>query len=590
MKHLFLILLSFAILSTGCQSETQEEGDDYTPATGLEDPVGVAAGDEGVLALGIVQPSLVGRFATSTACALCHSNNDNATAMRDEDGDEIAPFNLWQGTMMANASRDPFWRAMVSAEIARTPNAKALIESECMRCHTPMAAVSAEDNGDTLNFGMFQDEDNDPETIGLYEQTTLDGVSCTVCHQMLPDNFGTPESFSGGFILGTERKIFGPHRDPAPGPMQNHVDYTPTFGDHVTKSEMCATCHTLFTHALTEDGAAREGAPAFPEQAPYLEWKASIYYNEGGENTECQDCHMPTTDEKLRAIKTRIARSPPGGDFLIDEREPFGRHLFVGANSFMPQLIKHNRDVLNPLASNAAFDAVSALATKRLQENSAKLRLESITNADGELSFEVVVSSEVGHKLPTGFPARRVWIEVLVLTQDGETLMHSGGFNEAGRIVDDRGDVLDSEKSGGPIEPHRELITRSDQVQIYEAVMGDHEGNYTPSLLRATEAIKDNRLLPIGATSDFADWEVIKPRGIGDDADFIGGEDRIVYKVKTGGKQLAGVSAVLRYQGLGARFMQDFFQVDTPEVRAFRSMYDAEDRTPVEMVRAAEIF
>ena len=48
-------------------------------------------------------------------------------------------------------------------------------------------------------------------------------------------------------------------------------------------------------------------------------------------------------------------------------------------------------------------------------------------------------------------------------------------------------------------EPHYDVITAADQVQIYEPIMGDTEGKVTYTLLRAATYLKDNRLLPGGA-------------------------------------------------------------------------------------------
>ena len=77
----------------------------------------------------------------SSSCARCHSNAPNAEAMRDADGVGIAPFDLWQSTMMANAARDPLWRAVVSAEVAAAPGRREEIERTCLGCHSPMAAM-----------------------------------------------------------------------------------------------------------------------------------------------------------------------------------------------------------------------------------------------------------------------------------------------------------------------------------------------------------------------------------------------------------------------------------------------------------------
>lgn len=274
MLHRLVTLLAFAFVTFAACTPSDPvpagdgDGDTTPPDPGLQllpDPSGVEAGPTAPLGLGEIEPVIVGHFVTSAACAMCHSNSPNATAMRDAAGRELGPFNLWQGTMMANAGRDPFWRAMVSAEMVRTPAAGDAIVNKCMRCHTPMASVSAEEEGFLANLPMLQGDRG-----GSIEQLALDGVSCTVCHQIKPDNLDSEESRSGGFEINDQDIIWGPHQNPAPGPMQAHVGKTPTYSTHVLKPELCATCHTLSTSSLTEDG--QPDGRFFLEQSPYLEW------------------------------------------------------------------------------------------------------------------------------------------------------------------------------------------------------------------------------------------------------------------------------------------------------------------------------
>ena len=125
----------------------------------------------------VLEPVGVGRFVTSAGCALCHSNHKEATAMRDSKNQQIGPFNLWQGTMMANSARDPFWRAVVSAEMAATPSRAEDIEAECIRCHAPMASVTAEDYALSPRLEWA--------TMGesAEGQVFADGVACTVDRQ-----------------------------------------------------------------------------------------------------------------------------------------------------------------------------------------------------------------------------------------------------------------------------------------------------------------------------------------------------------------------------------------------------------------------
>ena len=222
----------------------------------------------------------------------------------------------------------------------------------------------------------------------------------------------------------------------------------------------------------------RSGRVGFPEQTPYLEWRNSIYNNEDNpdhpETKTCQACHQPTFDEE-GYLRTRIARSPPGGDFRINPREPFGQHTFVGANVVLPQIIKAERSILNPIGTDEALDLVSELAVEKL-ETSAQINIDEIEQNDEHLSFTIRVESNVGHSIPTGFPSRRVWLVVKATTADGTTIFHSGRYNPEGRIVDGEGMPLASEWAFGPIEPHYQLINDENQVQIYEAIMGDHEG------------------------------------------------------------------------------------------------------------------
>ena len=554
-----------------------EHTDDMEEPAAEPDPEGVTPGDVSVLKLEEVRALNFAAFTTSAACALCHSNHFAATAMRNNMNEPIGPYNLWRGSMMANASRDPFWWAQVSSEVALSPaEEREKIEGECIRCHAP--ALSETARSEAGREGKMSDlkGTSHPAMVGV------DGVACTTCHQILPDKLGTSESYSGGFVINEDREIFGPHRNPATAPMRNHVNYTPTHAEHVTESKLCATCHTLI-HEATEESSEW----GFPEQTPYLEWRNSIYNNESDperpEGKTCQACHQPTYDDD-GILRTRIARSPPGGDFLINPREPFGQHTFVGANAVLPQIIKAERETLNPSGTDEVLDMISALAVERL-ESSAFLELSELTEREGLLQFVVKLNSSVGHKLPTGFPSRRVWLVVKVIADDESVVFYSGRYNQEGRIVDAQGAPLEIEWPFGPIEPHHDLITDEKQVQIYEAVMGDETGISTHAVTKAKSWLKDNRLLPLGYRDDHPEAKFTLPVGV-EDNNFVGGEDQVRYQVNLEGKRVSKVQVKLVYQTLGARFMRMLFQVDTPEVAAFRTMYERADVSPVVMAEA----
>lgn len=511
-----------------------------------------------------------GRFASGMTCALCHSNSPNATAMRDADDNELGPFNLWQASSMANAARDPIWKAAVSVEVAATPDAKEEIESTCIRCHAPMGWYLSLPEDRTLE--MF--EGNTANSV-----LGREGVACTVCHAIEPDNLGTEASFTGGFDIRVNTKIYGPHRDPATRPMQVHTGLTPTYSEHVLDSGLCGTCHTVITPSLTAD--AQPTGHDFVEQGTYLEWRNSSHAER---DATCQRCHMPTVDDNGVPIRTRIARSPPGGDFFIDEREPFGRHLFLGGNTLLPQILRDNAEHLKPVATRRAFDAHIA-NSKAFLATAASLEFGSArTRDDGRVELPVQVFNQAGHKLPTAYPSRRMWLRMVARDDNGTVLFDSGAFDENGLIVNSGGVALPFEHRGGPWPAHQQVIESANQVQIYGSVMCDAEGQPTWRLMRAATYCKDNRILPDGWRPDHADGERTLPVGVEGDDDFVAGADTTHYVLPAG---TASVEAVLLYQPLTNRYVEEMYRYDTPEVRALKYYLDRADRRPEVILRAS---
>ena len=509
---------------------------------------------------------------TADECARCHSNAPLAKAMRDAQGREISPHGLWESSMMANSTRDPLWRAVVSAEVAATPSRQADIEATCLRCHAPMAAEVGFTDHATGSLMHLLDCDS---SLG---RLARDGVSCTICHGMSPANLGSQASYSGGFELDGARRLFGPHQRPFTRPMQMHVAFTPTFGAHVTESSLCGTCHTLETEALDAEG--NDLGVQLVEQAPYLEWLNSAFPDE----RSCQDCHMPTLDADGETIEARIARNPGGRDFPpVRARAPFGRHTLVGGNTLVLGILRDHAEALGVLASEAALDATLEATRLQLRRDTAKLSLVEFRREGRELGFDVEVENLTGHKFPTAHPTRRAWLRVLVRGADGRILFASGRADAAGRIVDGAGQPLPSERVGGPLEPHRDRITKASEVASFESKMGDFEGRPTHLLLRGASYLKDNRLLPRGWRADHPEAQRTRPVGVEGDTDFRAGSDRVHYRIQLPEALADGdlqVEVALLYQPLGARWAAELFIYETPEVARFRGYYEAADRTP----------
>ncbi len=515
-----------------------------------------------------------GRFSTSDVCADCHDNAASATAMRDEDDRPIAPYDLWQSSMMANAGRDPLWRAQMSAELAATPAAADAIGAKCTRCHLAMAAEDAALTGspaltaDTLTAG------------GEATNLALDGVSCTLCHQIEPDGLGDDASFGGGFATAGTSTIYGPHADPFAHPMEMRSGFTPEEGDHVSESELCATCHTLTTHALDASGAETGGAVV--EQAPYLELKLSDHAD-----SSCQSCHLPKDSVDGEPISTHIAHNPSGQNFPpTSERSPYGRHTLVGGNTLIPAILRDWSAVLQPRATSAAFDATIEAARTQLAERTGSVTVDGLVLDGDELRFDVVVTSFVGHKLPTGIPVRRVWLRTQVTDAAGTVVFSHGSWDDAGRIVDGAGAPLAAESAGGPVLPHVDAVDSAGDVVIYEAIMADGAGDATWRLLRGEGWVKDNRLLPAGFDRVQGAAADIDAVGVDGDLDFVGGADRVHYTLDvTGSVAPLAVEVELVFQPLSARWADELFASGTPEALAFQVMYESAARGPERISR-----
>ncbi len=524
-------------------------------------------------------------FLEASRCATCHESSDQAAAMRDQQGRSVAPYDLWRGTMMANAARDPLWQAMVSAEVAAQPQHREFIENKCTKCHAPMAWVDANEN---LGRPLAMADLHGPD---MHAGMADEGVSCTLCHQISPRGLGTEASFTGGFHVNTGKWIYGPYEDLFSMPMIRHTGFTPVPSDHVRESALCATCHTLFTDALDPEG--RPTGHRLPEQTPYLEWRNSVYSTErarpGEQAASCQECHMPATDLDGAPIRTNMARNPAGRDFpRATPRQPYARHLFVGGNTLLPSIFRDNARELEVSAPAAAFTAVEEAARDQLQNRTAELGLVRAARSGERLLLDLEARNLAGHKLPSGHPLRRAWLRVTVEDAEGRLVFASGRHDDRGRILGGDGRVLPSESVGGPIEAHRTRLTSSDQVLIWQAVMEDSTGAPTWSLLAGARYQKDNRLLPLGWDPEHESAAVIGAIGTDGDEDFRGGADGVRVVVPApADRGPYTVRAALLYQTADARFLDELFQAGTPETERFRRLWLQAPRPPEVMDQIA---
>jgi len=514
-------------------------------------------------------------FVGSSRCAVCHE------LLTDRKGNDMSISGHWRSTMMANAAKDPLWQAKVSSEIKRNPALKKVIEAKCTICHMPMAWTQAYQAGKEQ---LLMDEGFLSPKNDLHA-AAMDGVSCSLCHQIQDENLKQKKSFGGKFVIDTStkkpaRKIFGPYKNPLQDVMQKSVGYTPEYGAHINDSALCATCHTLFTPYVDAQGKV---AGEFPEQVVYLEWKNSEYginweqrYDIGenpGQGKICQECHMPHSNEG----GVYIARwTPPESE----PKDHFSQHHFVGGNVFMLNVLQKNINNLGLSASADKFEDTKERTMLQLQRSTARLSLAGLKNKGGELTAVLLVNNTTGHKFPTGIPTRRTWVHLTVADTAGQIIFESGKPLADGRIEGNNADY-----DIMSYEPHYDEISQSDQVQVYEGIMLNTDNKVTYTLLRAAKFAKDNRLLPNGFNKSAAPPEIGVFGGAVSDENFVGGSDQVTYRVNTSGyKGPFTVTARLLFTAVSYPFVKDLEKdQELFEVKRFMQFYRYADKLPQEV-------
>jgi len=504
------------------------------------------------LVAAVVQtPAVAGEiFRTSDRCLACHKGVTTSAGLDVSSGFD------WRASMMANSARDPYWQAAVRREVTDYPEAAAAIEDKCSRCHMPMASVVArEARGTGSVFGNLPIG----SSAGPEAALAADGVSCAACHQIAPAGLGTEASYTGGFTIDLDtppegRPVFGPFEPDSGGVgiMRSATGFRPTEGLHIQSSELCASCHTLFTHAVLPGGA--EG-PEFPEQVPYLEWQASAY---AAEETSCQDCHMPPAGEDV-PVTAVLGRARPD----------VSRHVFRGGNFFMLRLLNRYRAELGVTALPQELTLTADRTEAHLREATVALDVAEARLADARLVADIEVRNLAGHKFPTAYPSRRAWLHVSVTDGRGRVVFESGAFSPDGRIVGN-----DNDDDPRRYEPHYTEIDRADEVQIYEGVMADGNGSVTTGLMTAQRWLKENRLLPRGFDAARAGDRIAVRGGAASDGDFAAGSDRIRYSVAV--DENAGpftIEAELWFQPIAYRWAENLAEYDAFETQRFVRYY-----------------
>ncbi|MEO0310815.1 MAG: hypothetical protein RIQ89_472 [Bacteroidota bacterium] len=494
-------------------------------------------------------------FLSPSNCKGCHGFDPMGQAMVDGNGLDVNLYDDWETSMMGLSGYDPLWRAKVSHEVLVNPGHGDELQNFCTGCHAPAGHYSAFYKGQgpyTLNHVKI-------DSLGMT------GVNCHSCHA-IKDSNTLGSLFNGLIPFDTNRFVYGPFFNPMQGPMQLYTGLEPAYSAHVSEGKFCSPCHTLISNTVDLNGNYTGGT--FVEQATYHEWLNSSY---PAQAITCQTCHMPEIEDPVKIAVGYIGL--PG-------RSPFNLHTFSGANSFMVNLIKQNKNSLGITAPDANFDSTLAAINQLLTTQTLTVAnaLDSITADSAFLS--VTLTNRAGHKFPSGYPARRAVLQYIVTKANGDTLFASGLFDQNYEVAN-----IDTQ-----YERHYQVINNPAQAQIYEMVMGDVNGNRTTVLERSASHLKDNRIPPAGFTTTHYTYDTTVIAGhAATDPDFnrnaaIEGTGKDIVHFHIPLNNYTGsinISASVYYQAVPPGWLVEMDDFSSAEIDSFLTMFQNADRNPV---------
>ncbi len=548
----------------------------------------------------------------------------------------LSPYGEWRASPMGLAGRDPIFYAQLQSETNNLPELTECIENTCLHCHGVMGQRQFAQDTQGQPTGGCEDlfavkppsqvpfgapfrrdmvkpwqegQGADPKYAGL----ARDGISCAVCHHIAPDDLGQESSFTGNFVTGPGDEVYGPFANETivPKPMEHALGVTPKYGEQIQGSDMCGSCHNILLPVFTNEG---KRLPSTYEQTTHLEWTNSVFGQSGKDFQSCQDCHMPRTyhdvddlsptgsdgyadDGQPLAFEIANIESSefaptthrlPDKDIKLTERDEYRRHALHGLNVFLNEMFQQFPMILGFRQIDYMTGSAPAqpLITGRnsmiemARRQTAAVAVEELEKtADGKLRAVVKIVNKTGHYLPSGVGFRRVFLEFAVKDAKGKLLWASGRTNELGVIVNGLTD--EPLKTEQPIaypkswQTHYTRITRGDQVQIYQELITDSDGNLTTSFLRRVTTQKDNRLRPRGFSPEFykkSPSEYIRELGdlhgnVKNDPHYydpkLTGSDQIEYLIDLPPDQLkaaANVEATLYNQSIPPFYLQERFR------------------------------
>lgn len=475
------------------------------------------------------QPLLTFPLEGVNDCRFCHSTQNSSSVDKT-----FLPVSTWEGSMKANAMRDPLFWAAVDVANNDIPG----VGDYCLRCHTPSGWLA----GNVVKTGIpanpIIDGANGCELSGSHTQSDgfnndYSGITCHFCHrQDKLGPLGEPQIKRDGIIWVDDQSCAnggvtnpatpcrkGPYDYPASTPVGDVAPHPWQFSTFIKSADFCGSCHNVnspetstgFAKTLI-DQQGNDTNLAMPIEQTFKEWQNSLFADllfkdsfssdtqsanaampnlTGGQT--CQDCHMPLSDSPDARACTEKAAGSRAGNLRI--------HQFAGGNTWIPEVLKNlYGSTLQPTRTDA-YDRTISYAQDMLQNKSALIEIQNLNLANNIVSFAVKVTNLTGHKLPTGYPeGRRMWLRIQVTDNNSATVFDSGKYNNlTGVLTKDNQIKVYETKQGIYNASNQTCETESNGKEVFHFVLNNC-------------IAKDNRIPPLGFTG--GNDVTIKPVGI----------------------------------------------------------------------------
>ena len=280
--------------------------------------------------------------------------------------------NQWADSMHAQSLDDPFYK-MQTAQVEQ--DAGKDVVKFCDTCHAPAAVMSG---------NMKNVEAND----------ALNGITCTVCHQVVAQTAKDPGNASLAYPKGgPDGVLHAQIMDPKAAHQASGIKV-------YNSSEYCGACHNV-SHP----------ANGLKLETTYDEWKESSFAKAG---TTCQNCHMASNASFKAPVEGQAAMGAP-------TRKDIFSMTFVGAN-----VAQGNAELSSALLKKAAKVEIS-------------LPSDIVPAGQEQVATVRVTNTGAGHSIPTGLTeVRNMWLVINAVDAKGNKT--EIGRTEFGtKLTDDKG-------------------------------------------------------------------------------------------------------------------------------------------------------